>query len=702
MLLRMCIFCCTFASSLINNMKKQLFILLTLLLIGGLRCLQAATIIIPEEAQEWNIPADAIDVIQAREICSALADNQTTASKYYVMGYVQRLGARHTNNVTKYGNAEFYLEQIKGSGTTQNFYAYRVKGLNNQKLIDPNSIKEGDFVVIYGNLTNYKGLYETKVDQAYIWRSTNPSLGGTGEDDDEPEEIITGETTMQDGSITIPQPAYWTYNELQPYIGQEVEFTNHFYVTNNNKSGQLTIAPRQIFSPTNQALPLSKEYQSLLKLNPQAQVTLTNVQGYHRVGERLHNLRVKVNAANSLQLLSCDWRGNTREDMEKGYDSVAVDMRGKHSMLLCYMNLEYYLVENFGTGYGPDNENAHSRQRTKVSQALAKINADVYAFVEIQTGQGALAELAADLSKNTGRNFTYIDDGSATDGSYTKSGYIYCTDLLTPYGSMVHNNTYVQNRKKVQGFVENATGEMFMLSVNHFKAKSGSGSGTNADQGDAQGSYNAARVKEANSIVTNLSSYQSQFDDEDMLIVGDLNAYAKEDPIRTFLDAGMIDLHRAFHADSSYSYVYNGQLGYLDHAICNASMYEQVTGMVAYHINSVEKDSYTYDGSSSDLTMFRCSDHDPLLIGLSLGGIRNEDTPDNPDTPDTPEDPDTPDTPDTPEDPDTPDTPDTPNDDQPTDVMNNVTSPVYSKLFRNGQIIIIRNGKEYDILGNVK
>ena len=713
MLLRMCIFCCTFVSLFVNNMKKQLFILLTLLLIGGSRCLQAATIIIPEQAQEWNIPADAIDVMQAREICSSLSNNQSTTSKYYVMGYVQKLDAKHTTNVTQYGNATFYIEQEKGSGSTNNFYAYRVKGLNNANLTDANSIKVGDFVILYGNLTNYKGVYETQANKAYIWRSTNPLLGGgdNGDDGDEPVEIPTGDTQMQDGLLTIGNPAYWTYNELQSYIGQEVEFANHFYVTKNTKSGQLTIAPRLIFTPTNQALPLSSEYQLLLDLNPQAQVTLTNVQGYHRIGERLHNLRVKVNAANSLQLLSCDWRGNTREDMEKGYDSVAVDMRGKHSMLLCYMNLEYYLVENFGTGYGPDNENAHSRQRTKVSQALAKINADVYAFVEIQTGQGALAELAADLSKNTGRNFTYIDDGSATDGSYTKSGYIYCTDLLTPYSSMVHNNTYVQNRKKVQGFVENATGEKFLLSVNHFKAKSGSGSGTNADQGDGQGSYNAARVKEANSIVTNLSSYQSQFDDEDMLIVGDLNAYAKEDPIRTFLDAGMIDLHRAFHADSSYSYVYNGQLGYLDHAICNASMYEQVTGMVAYHINSVEKDSYTYDGSSSDLTMFRCSDHDPLLIGLSLGGIRNEDTPDtpeDPDTPDTPEDPDTPDTPDTPdnpdtpEDPDTPDTPDTPNDDQPTDVMNNVTSPVYSKLFRNGQIIIIRNGKEYDILGNVK
>jgi hypothetical protein len=273
---------------------------------------------------------------------------------------------------------------------------------------------------LYGNLTNYNGIYETKEKQAYIWRSTNDLLEDVGgdENDDEQEENILGGTTMQGGLMTIDKPAFWTYNELQSYIGQTVEFTNHFYVTNNVQSGQLTIAPRQIFSPTNQALPLSKEYQSLLKLNPQAQVTLTGVHEYHRIGERLHKLRVKIDAPNKFTLISCNWQGNTRAEMEKGYDSIAVNMRGKHSLLLCYMNLEYYLVDNFGTGVGPENADAHQDQRTKVSQALAKINADIYGFVEVQTGQGALAELAADLTKNTGRNFTYINDGGIKGNYY--------------------------------------------------------------------------------------------------------------------------------------------------------------------------------------------------------------------------------------------------------------------------------------------
>jgi hypothetical protein len=99
--------------------------------------------------------------------------------------------------------------------------------------------------------------------------------------------------------------------------------------------------------------------------------------------------------------------------------------------------------------------------------------------------------------------------------------------------------------------------------------------------------------------------------------MGDLNSHAKTTPVLIFTDNGMIDLHRAFHADSSYSYMFGGKASYIDHALCNSSLYGQITGMAGYHINSDEDDSYTYD-KSSDRTMFRCSDHDPILVGLKL------------------------------------------------------------------------------------
>ena len=417
--------------------------------------------------------------------------------------------------------------------------------------------------------------------------------------------------------VSIGDANTWRNTELNKYRGQTIEFAVPFYVCNNYNNSSLTISPRRIFQATNQAIPLSDEYYALSTNNSYGTITLTGVSGYHRMGEMLYNLVVKVNSNNSVSLVSCDFVGNKRADMDKGYDKESVCMRGEPTLIVCAMNLEYYLVENLGTGYGADSKAEHEKQRAKVSKALAKVNADIYGFVEIEQGQSALAEIAADLTRNTGRRFTYINDGGSASGSYTKAGYVYCSDKVQPYGNMRHNNEGVTNRKKMQAFVEKSTGEKFIFSLNHFKAKSGRGSGDNADKGDGQGTFNGDRVREAKSVLSHYAADRVYFEDSDILIMGDLNAYAMEDPITTLRDGGMIDLHRAFHADSSYSYVYRGYAGYLDHALCNNTLYPQVTGMVAYHINSDESDSYTYD-KSNDQTMFRCSDHDPVIVGLRL------------------------------------------------------------------------------------
>ena len=108
--------------------------------------------------------------------------------------------------------------------------------------------------------------------------------------------------------------------------------------------------------------------------------------------------------------------------------------------------------------------------------------------------------------------------------------------------------------------------------------------------------------------------------------MGDLNAHGKEDPITYFTKNGLTDLHRYYHADSSYSYMYSGLLGYLDHAIVNSTMLPQVTGMYVFHINSDENDNYAYDRSYADNTMFRCSDHDPVIVGLKLSATATKPT----------------------------------------------------------------------------
>ena len=163
------------------------------------------TIEIPAEAAAWNIPAEAIDVLQARELCAAMEPGETTGTKYYVMGYVKRLSSKHAEAVSQYKNARFYMENVKNANSDEEFVAFQVKGINGSDITNPDVVAVGDFVVVYGELTHYKYDENSESDyetvgggKAYIWNSTNPLLaGGDTPDDggeDTPDEPETPDT----------------------------------------------------------------------------------------------------------------------------------------------------------------------------------------------------------------------------------------------------------------------------------------------------------------------------------------------------------------------------------------------------------------------------------------------------------------------------------------------------------------------------
>ena len=165
------------------------------LLAGEDKPAEPEELVIPEEAKAWNIPAEAIDVIKAREICMSLAAGDSTDQKYYVMGYVKKLHSNHATGVAEYGNAQFYMENIKGKNSQNEFLAFQVYGLNGTKISDPNAVAAGDFVVVYGKLTNFMGnTYETLgKGSAHIWKSTNPLLVETKP---EPVEVTVFEKNL--------------------------------------------------------------------------------------------------------------------------------------------------------------------------------------------------------------------------------------------------------------------------------------------------------------------------------------------------------------------------------------------------------------------------------------------------------------------------------------------------------------------------
>jgi predicted extracellular nuclease len=131
----------------------------------------------------------------------------------------------------------------------------------------------------------------------------------------------------------------------------------------------------------------------------------------------------------------------------------------------------------------------------------------------------------------------------------------------------------------------------------------------------------------ANALKDWLAADPTRSGDPDFLIIGDLNAYTREDPIRALEAAGYTNLIRRDIGDGAYSYVFQGQSGYLDHALATASLRRQVTGVTEWHINADEPvvlDYNTEFKTPGQLSSFyspepyRSSDHDPLLIGLNL------------------------------------------------------------------------------------
>lgn len=397
--------------------------------------------------------------------------------------------------------------------------------------------------------------------------------------------------------ISIPDSTTWSGQALKEYIGETVVFDMPMIVC-ANANGNYIVSPWRRFQPECQGIPGSDEYNETVRINSTCMFALSGVSGYHRCGEKIYGLRAVVNSTSSLTMSGGTWRGNTRAELEAGLPDL-----GDYRLLVCGFNLENYYMTWGSLGARSNSE--HQSQRAKISKALKQINADIYGLVELQQGDEAISEIVSDLNENLPkRNYRFFHE-SAT-GTSQKVDFVYDANTVEPIGFPAETSVELPYRKKMICFREKETGEKFIYSINHFKSMNTGG----ADR----------RENEAKAVISLYNTYRryTNIAENDVLVMGDMNCYAKTDPIRVFTEKNnMLDLHRAFHADSSYSYMFGGLASYIDHAICNETLYRQVTGMAGYHINSDEDDYYTYD-KSSDRTMFRCSDHDPVLVGLKL------------------------------------------------------------------------------------
>ncbi len=277
---------------------------------------------------------------------------------------------------------------------------------------------------------------------------------------------------------------------------------------------------------------------------------------------------------------------------------------------------------------GADSPEEFLKQREKLVAAILALDADVVGLIEIENnGDTAVGDLVDGLNDASAPGtYDFVSDPVGGMGSDAiKAGIIYRPSAVTPVGPSVADYDPVFNRPPIaQTFMDDAANETFSVVVNHFKSKACAGAtGSDLDQGDGQGCYNATRIAQAAELLSFVADLQSASGDEDVLVIGDLNAHGEEDPIFNLEAGGLTNLVDAFVLpDESYSFVFFGQAGQLDHALSTSGLDNQTTGAAIWHVNSDEPRVLDYnDGNPPGLyeaNAFRSSDHDPVLIGLDL------------------------------------------------------------------------------------
>jgi uncharacterized protein len=286
-----------------------------------------------------------------------------------------------------------------------------------------------------------------------------------------------------------------------------------------------------------------------------------------------------------------------------------------------------------------------TRQRTKLVAALSGLESDVIGLNELENTPGVdplsdpngiVPGLNALLGDGT---YDSIDTGPiGTDA--IKVGLIYKPGVVTPLGGFevltsADDPRFIDTLSRpvlAQTFEVNATGARFTVAVNHLKSK-GSACAGDPDLLDGQGNCNQTRKAAAEALVDWLATDPTGSDDPDFLIVGDLNSYAKEDPIDAVLEGPDDTLGTAddytnvierFEGPHAYSFVFDGMTGYLDHGLANSTIVQQVLGAAEWHINADEPDLVDYDTSFKSTVQdgffepnqFRSADHDPLVVTL--------------------------------------------------------------------------------------
>lgn len=510
----------------------------------------------------------------------------------------------------------------------------------------------GEEVILKGRLTSYQNQLQIDQLQQDI-QTCNLNMA----DQVQPLAINLPFSSLSDSSE----------NSAKRYQGMLVKLPQTLTVSENynfGRYGELSLSLGRLFIPTNLYPALSNEAKTLAQQNLLSKIIFDD--GYNNQNRTpwlpqnfsaLNTLRSGYqlkNAEGILEYRFNNWRvqpvvGRNLPELVANTNprQTIAAKQSQYIRAAAFNVLNYDNGKNgFPTERGATSQAEFDKQHRKIVSALKTIDADVYGLMEIANNGYGSDSAVAYLTKALGNDWKYVipegQDKLGTD--VIAVAIIYNSKRVKPVNKAAVLDLGDKNRSTIaQSFQPVQGGKIFTVIPNHLKSKGCSGvdsTSLDADQNDGQGCWNPTRVKAVEQLTQWIAKNPTQVKNPNILLLGDMNSYAKEDPILTFEKANykvLLNDAKVGEGANAYSYVFGvssnaegyGGAGNLDHAIADSELYKRVVKAFAWHINADEPTVLDYNEEykteeqkelfySAD--PYRSSDHDPVIVDLDMKG----------------------------------------------------------------------------------
>jgi predicted extracellular nuclease len=291
------------------------------------------------------------------------------------------------------------------------------------------------------------------------------------------------------------------------------------------------------------------------------------------------------------------------------------------------MNLHnYFNGDGAGGGFptprGAETLEEFQLQRARIGAAIKVLQPDVLAVQELENDGYDANSAAQDflrLANGATNSFWQVarPENDDTGGDRIRVSIFYREDRFKAIGPARtrSGDEFRKSRQPQAQLLEDlANGERLLVVVNHLKSKgSCPDSGENANQRDGQGCWNPMRTLSAEKMSAWVKAEAESAGTDNILILGDMNAYRNEDPIAAIRQAGFVELMESPEDMSNpvFTFVFYGQHGTLDYAFASESLREKVRHAQTWNVNTLLPANMPLPRP-----WLRFSDHDPVVVDI--------------------------------------------------------------------------------------